>query len=63
MGDRMTADSLEELPQFTDDDLTQLKYVEQIYDEAARFGCFPFVGRICTKEYKLPNSDITVCLK
>lgn len=61
MGDRMSeGSSLADLPMITDEDLLNMKYVEQIYDESARFGCFPFVSRNCTKDYIIPGTNIKV---
>ncbi len=56
MGERMNADLQDDLAPLTEDELTQLKYVEMVYDEAARFGSFPFMGRICTKAYQISGT-------
>ena len=64
LGDRTNvpegSTNLSELPDITDADLMEMKYIEQIFTESSRLGAFPFVFRTCTKDYKMPESDFVV---
>lgn len=42
-------------PEITDNDLAEMKYIDQMFSEASRLGAFPFINRSCTKAYKLPG--------
>lgn len=59
MGDRMYgpdgSTNIKDLPEVTDNDLQEMKLMTQIFSEASRIGAFPFINRMCTKDYKIPG--------
>jgi hypothetical protein len=59
MGDRMYgpdgSTKIMELPEVTETDLQEMKLISQIFTEASRIGAFPFINRMCTKDYKIPG--------
>ena len=44
----------------TQDDVTGLKYLDQVVCEGQRLGCFPFTARLCTKSWAVPGSDFVI---
>ena len=42
------------------DDVTGLKYLDQVVCEGQRLGCFPFTARLCTKNWAVPGSDFVI---
>ena len=44
----------------TQDDVTGLKYLDQVVCEGQRLGCFPFTTRLCTKSWAIPGSDFVI---
>ena len=44
----------------TQDDVTSLKYLDQVLCEGQRLGCFPFTARMCTKSWAVPGSDFVI---
>ncbi len=45
-------------PEINDNDLAEMKYIDQMFSEASRLGAFPFITRNCTKPYNLPGNLI-----
>ena len=39
----------------TPDDVSELKYLEQVYSEALRMGPVSYTYRLCTKDWPLPG--------
>ena len=44
----------------TQDDVTGLKYLDQVVCEGQRLGCFAFTARLCTKSWAVPGSDFVI---
>ena len=44
----------------TQDDVTGLKYLDQVVCEGQRLGCFAFTARLCTKNWAVPGSDFVI---
>ena len=44
----------------TQDEVTSLKYLDQVLCEGQRLGCFPFTARMCTKSWAVPGSDFVI---
>ena len=44
----------------TQDDVTGLKYLDQVVCEGQRMGCFAFTARLCTKSWAVPGSDFVI---
>jgi len=47
--------SIKDLPEVTDNDLQEMKLMTQIFTESTRIGAFPFINRMCTKDYVIPG--------
>lgn len=63
LGDRMSSpdsEKFEDLPEITDNDLLEMKFIDQVFYEASRLGAFPFIFRNCTKDYPMPGTDFVV---
>ncbi|KAI4459282.1 cytochrome p450 [Holotrichia oblita] len=45
----------------TYDGMTEMKYMDQVVNETLRkYPPLAFLNRICTKDYKVPNTDVTI---
>ena len=44
----------------TQDEVTGLKYLDQVVCEGQRLGCFSFTARLCTKSWPVPGSDFVI---
>ena len=42
------------------EDVNSLKYLEQVFCETGRASPLAFTGRICTKDWTIPNTDIVI---
>jgi len=42
------------------DDVTGMKYLDQVVCEGQRLGCFAFTNRLCTKSWKVPGSEFII---
>jgi len=53
-------DGKEEGEDLSADDITNMTYLDQVLNEAQRMGCFSNTLRICSKDYKIPDSDFVI---
>merc|ERR1712227_210335 len=42
------------------DDLSGMKYLNQVIHEGQRLGCFPITARTCTKNWKIPGESFVI---
>jgi len=47
----------EELSQ---DEVTGMKYLDQVVSEGQRLGCFAFTARLCTQNWQVPGSEFVI---